>query len=365
MSLTKFLSHKSTIWYILLFAFLLRLVSVLVTDSSVNDTVDGLDYHHHALSLLNSGEYPAHGSLPFMRPPLYPILLSIVYYFVPHDSYLTARLVNVVTDLLTCFVFYKLILLVWKNYPTAIISTFIYAVNPFYVFFSARVRVEALFILLVVSGIYILIAESKKENVSLSKIFLSGIIFGLACLCRSNGTALLILIPVWLIYWNYKNIRKTALIVVMFLIGGVLVIAPWSIRNYEKFGETILITDGFGYAFWISNSELKYEDLDARTYQEYIDADERLWKSLAVVEAQIKDQSIKERDNHYFNMGMDYIKNNPSRWVWLNVLKTAEFWSPMARLDMQGYKAFFYFTFRLINVSRLVFLYKKFFLETV
>ena len=94
-----------------------------------------------------------------------------------------------------------------------------------------------------------------------------------------------------------------------------------------------------------------------RNYDEYITADNKLWRSLAVVEEQIKDKSTKQRDNYYLNLGLDYIKNNFGKWIWLNVLKFIEFWSPMARLDMQGWKAFGHAAFRFADVFRYVFLY--------
>ncbi len=144
MLLTRILTGKNMVLYILLLAFISRLAVVLSIDPFGSDTIDGFDYHNHALALLNGEGYPARGSLPFMRPPLYPMLLSAVYYFFPHDGYLTARLVNVFLDVATCFVFYKLIILIWENRKVAFLSSLVYAVNPLFIFFSARVRVEAL-----------------------------------------------------------------------------------------------------------------------------------------------------------------------------------------------------------------------------
>jgi len=361
MQLADFLYHQRTIYYILVLCLFCRVVLVLTIDPSGSDTVDGFDYHNHALSLLNGEGYPLHGSLPFVRPPLYPFFLSAVYYIFPHETYLTARLFNAVLDTLACFVFYKLILLIWNNKPTAILASLVYVVNPFYLFFNARVRVEALFILLCVTGVYFLVREYKKDFPGLLSIFLIGVVFGLACLCRSNATIFALLIPVWLIYCNLKTRKKAILISLVFVLGCVLTIAPWSVRNYHRYGEPILITDGLGYAFWISNTELKLGDLYATNYEEYLEADRILWRATARVEEQIKGKSTRERDNHYLNLAKEYIKNNFPTWIWLNVLKFAEFWSPMARLDMQGWKAFFTLPFGLLMLLGMFFYIKSFF----
>ncbi len=361
MQLSRYLFHKRAIFYILLLCFLVRLVIVLSIDPLGSDTVDGFDYHNSAISIINGTGYPAHGSLPFVRPPLYPFLLSIVYFFFSHETYLTARIVNVVLDTAACFVFYKLIMLIWNNRRTAVLASLIYIFNPLYLFFSARVRVEALFILLVAAGVYFLIKEYKKNFPAWLNIILIGGIFGLAILCRSNATMILLLIPLWLVYSNLKNWRKGALLGLGFALGCALIIAPWSIRNYYKYGELIIITDGFGYAFWISNTNLKLDDLNARTYQEYLDSDTRLWKATAQVEEEVRGKSYRERDNHYTNLTFQYIRNNFPTWLWLNVLKFAEFWSPLARIDMQGIKAFLTLPFGLLMFFGMFFYIKNFF----
>ena len=361
MQLFRYLFHERAIFYILLLCLLVRVILILTVDPLGSDTVDGVDYHNSAISMLNGTGYPAHGSLPFVRPPLYPFLLTIVYFFFNHETYLTARLFNAVLDTAACFVFYKLFLLVWNNRRTAILASLIYVFNPLYLFFSARVRVEALFILLVAAGVYFLIKEYKKDFPSWGKIFLIGVIFGLSILCRSNATMILGLVPLWLIYCNLKNWNKGALLGFGFALGCVLIIAPWSIRNYHKYGEMIIITDGFGYAFWISNTDIKIDNLSARNYREYIESDNRLWEATAKVEEEIKGKSYKEREAHYTNLSFQYIRNNFPTWLWLNVLKFAEFWSPLARIDMQGAQAFLTLPFGLLMFFGMFFYVKSFF----
>lgn len=359
--LYRILTSKNTIWYLLLLAFLCRLGIVLSIDPSGSDTVDGFDYHNHAISLLNGEGYPSHGSLPFVRPPLYPFLLSIVYVFFGHESYLTARLVNVVLDTAAMLVFYKLIVLVWNNVAAANLASLVYAINPLYIFFSARVRVEALFILLAVTGMYCLIREYKAHFPSILRVLLIGVIFGLACLCRSNGTVLLAFVPLWLVYCKFPRWKRGVAIAIGFALGFILVISPWSIRNYYHYGEFVLITDGFGYNIWVSNTDIKLRDLNARSYEEYIESDKQFWQATAEVEKEIQGKSIKERDNHYFRLGMQYIQENFSTWVWLNCLKFAEFWSPAARFDMQGWKALATLPFGLLMYFGMFFYIKSFF----
>ena len=356
----KYLFDKRTVYFILLFCFLLRLVLVLGVDPLGSDTVDGFDYHHHALSLLSGDGYPLRGSLPFMRAPLYPFWLAFTYLFFDHQTYLTARIGNAVLDTAACFVFYKLIMLIWENKRTAVLATIVYAVNPLILFFSIRVRVEALFGLLLVTFFYLLIKNYKNSFPAYWSLILIGVVAGLACLTRPNVLPFVVLLPFWLIYVTWNNWGKGIKLGLCLAIGCSIIILPWTIRNYRQTGELILITDGFGFNFWISNSEIKQADLKAGNYEEYLAADKKLWDETTQVEAELQGKSIKERENHYTQLGMQYVKNNFADWLRLNVLKFAEFWSPMARLDMQGWKALVTLPFGLLTLSGFIFFLRSF-----
>jgi 4-amino-4-deoxy-L-arabinose transferase-like glycosyltransferase len=352
--LHRILTSKNTIWYLLLLALLCRVAIALSIDPLGSDTVDGFDYHNHAISLLNGEGYPDRGSLPFMRPPLYPILLSIVYYFLPHDTYITARLVNAVLDIAACFVFYKLILLVWDSRRVALLSTLVYAVNPLILFFTARVRVEALFTLLLVSFTYVMVKSLREHFSSKVWMFLAGFLIGLATLARPNALLVIGLIPLWLVYANWRKWNEISVTLACFVLGCCITILPWTARNYSKYGEFILASDAFGYSFWISNSDLKVQDLKATTHQEYLDADKQVWEQTAATEKVLVGKSVRERERYYTNLGLSYIKENTSTWLLLNVFKFVEFWWPMGRIDMQGIKSFATLPFGLLVLFGLV-----------
>lgn len=361
MQLSNYLYHKRTIFYILLLCFLCRIILVLTVDPFGSDTVDGYDYHNHAISLLEMGEYPTHGSLPFMRPPLYPLWLAFCYSIFNHESYLTARLGNGFLDTLACFIFYKLILLVWNNKPVALISSLIYAVNPLLLFFSIRVRVEALFGLLLVSLIYTLIKNYKSGFPNAFSLIFVGLLGGLATLCRPNALLVIGLITFWIIYVNWRKWKKAFTLCACFVLGCTIIILPWTIRNYSQHNEFILVSDGFGYSFWISNSEHKMADLKAKDYQEYLEADKRLWQDTARIENTLNGKSLKEKENYYTNLGIQYIKDNFSSWLGLNIMKFIEFWSPMGRIDMQGWKSVLTLPFGLLMLLGLILYVSKFF----
>jgi Dolichyl-phosphate-mannose-protein mannosyltransferase len=351
----RILGGKNSVWYLLLFAFLCRLAVALSVDPLGSDTVDGFDYHNHAIAILNGQDYPMHGSLPFMRPPLYPILLSLVYFFVPHDSYIAARVVNGILDTAACFIFYKLIMLVWDSRTVALLSTLIYAINPLVLFFTARVRAESLFTLLLVCFVYLCARCGKQRSANAGWFFAAGALIGLAALTRPNALILIALVPCWLIYVYFQQKQKLAAMITFFILGCCITILPWTARNYFRYGELILINDAAGYNFWISNSELKAEDMRSTNNQQYTEADNHLWRETAAVEETLAGRSLTERQKYYMSLGFEYIETNFSSWLWLTAGKFLEFWSPMVRIDMQGKKAVLTLPFGILMLVGAVF----------
>lgn len=331
-------SPKKIALFLFVLCFVIRLAVIFTYSQEGSDTIDGFDYHNHALAILN-GEYPTHGSLPFMRPPLYPLFLAGVYAIFPHDGYLTSWISNAVIDGLTCVVFYRLIIRLFDNHLTALISAVIFAFNLSNIFLAARTRVEPLFGLLTVLLVYLLVKEYQNNFQNIYKIFLAGIICGLAILCRANAVMFSGLVVVWFVLINLKKFPRQLILAACFSAGCALIVLPWTIRNYVQYKEVILVTDAGGYGFWLANTELKVEDLEAGNHQEYLEADRHVWEKTAEIEQQVAGKSLKEREDYYFNLGKNYVEQNPSTWLWLMGGKTLEFWSPFARFDMQGWKA--------------------------
>ncbi|MGI8884642.1 MAG: hypothetical protein ACR2IA_10420, partial [Pyrinomonadaceae bacterium] len=192
---------------------------------------------------------------------------------------------------------------------------------------------------LMVLLVYLLVKEYQNNFQNIYKIFLAGIICGLAILCRANAVMFSGLVVVWFILINLKKFPRQLILAACFSIGCALIVLPWTIRNYVQYNEVIVVTDAGGYGFWLANTELKVEDLEAGNHQEYLEADRHVWEKTAEIEEIIAGKSLKEREDYYFNLGKDYVKQNPLTWLWLIGGKTLEFWSPFARFDMQGWKA--------------------------
>lgn len=169
------------------------------------------------------------------RGPLYPLFLALIY-LVFGENLFAVQVIQSVLGALTCFIIY----LIAKNIfdkKTAVISAIIFALYPLFLWYTARIWVETLFIFLL--SILVLWLIKFMRYPSNTKALELGIMLGIINLCKS----VLLLFPVVLLFvflaisWHRK---KEALVnICLVVISMFLVIAPWTYRNYRVSGHFI------------------------------------------------------------------------------------------------------------------------------
>ena len=175
-------------------------------------------------------------------PPVYPLFLAVSLllfgistfsYFIP--QVLLGGLSSVLVYLITKKKF---------NEKIAILAGLITALYPELIFTSYMVRVELLFIFLLLSCFWLLQGDYSKKNLYLAG--LTGAILGLAVLTRLT---LLFFVPIIFI-WEYfcSGEKKAAKIKYLFIlfVSFLFVLLPWAIRNYMVFGSFTIMTDEVG-----------------------------------------------------------------------------------------------------------------------
>ena len=78
----------------------------------------------------------------------------------------------------------------------------------------------------------------------------AGVVGGLAALTRPAHVFFLLLVGLWLLFT--RRAQWAAIVA----IGAVLVIAPWTARNYVTYGRPVLIASEGGVTFWTGNHPL-------------------------------------------------------------------------------------------------------------
>ena len=298
---------------ICLFSFIIRLIVSLNINAKA--WPDSEAYISIANSLASGQGYKLNADNGFAeyRAPFYPFLLAVVYKFFGNNDLIIQSL-QCLLGAVICWLVYAIGKYLF-NSIVGLLASIITAIDPFLVYIAGILLTEQLFIFFLVLAIYLLIRS--KENLGYTWILGSGIILGLAVLTRPTA---LIFIPFcglyilmqWEFQWKKRLIMTATLMVFIFL-----TICPWTIRNYVKYRELIIISTAAGLNFYLGNNSLaKASDYDA-TFAAKPDDLESLLSSAS---------TPKAKENVYTRYTINWIKNNPGRFISLYFQKFVNFW---------------------------------------
>jgi len=296
---------KLIIIFLLLLAFLIRITYILTLDNTVLIGPDVGTYDKLATNFLNGkGLILSEGKYSF-RPCLFPLFLAGVYSLFGH-SYLMAKIILAVISSFTCLLIY------WLgkenfNKSTGFIAMGISAIYPKFVYYSAHLCTETLYMFFLVLSFLFLI--KYRQRLFVFHIALAGIFFALASLTRSVLFAFFPLVLIWLVV-GMKNKKKAFMHFLIFAFAVLLTMSPWIGRNYKLHHAFVPTTTEGGYSFWIGNNPLATGG--GHCYSSDFTAFDKL--------------SEVDRDKLYYKMSFDFIKKNPVKFTKLAFNKFLRFW---------------------------------------
>lgn len=228
-------------------------------------------------NLVNSGEYnisPGNEYGFFARMPGYSFFIGIFWLIIGNweKVFQIVAYVQILLDLVSLWLIYKITLKIFLNNKIALISSFLYAFYPFIIVWNPVAYSESISIFLMLFSIFLFLKEGNKN------IFLSGLILGIGALFRPQ---LLLLIPIFffILFIKYK-LNKS---IIIFILSISISYGLWPIRNLLFHGKIILTQDFRRIGNWNS---------DVISFMQYV-------------------YSVKEDWNPQFN---SIIKNERTEW---------------------------------------------------
>ncbi|MFH0797378.1 MAG: glycosyltransferase family 39 protein [Candidatus Omnitrophota bacterium] len=305
--------EKRAVWLIFLSAFLLRLLFVILVPLDAGDTPE---YDDYALNLLGGFGFSAN----IKRPPLYPLFLTVIYFFFGHN-FLAVRIVQAVLDAAACVLVYFLGKKIFQNKKTAFLGASLAVINPSLIASTSYILTETLTTLLLTSTVFFSVRAWKEKKKS--DWVRSGILSGLATLTRP----VTLLFPPFLLIGLYcisRKVKENLVFVVLFSLGMLVPILPWTVRNVLVFRQFIPVATGGGFNLWVGSYPPWNGDYN---WQDFSDAN-NLVKGLSSVEA----------DKKFFAEGIKNIKQNPGAYAFLCFRKMGRFWLqiPGGRRVLEG-----------------------------
>jgi 4-amino-4-deoxy-L-arabinose transferase-like glycosyltransferase len=239
---------------------------------------------------------------------LYPLYLAGVYAVTGHHP-LAARLLQaVVGGALLCLLVYRIGRRV-ANEETGLVGAGLAAVYGYFVYYNAALMTETFFIVLILLALHL--SLEIKESPTLLRWIGLGISLGLAGLLRQT---ILLFIP-FLLFWLFLELRNRVTHWSHFsipLVITLLLIAPWTLRNYLVYREFLLLNSNAGYALFASNNPNLGTD----------------WNNDVVVvpvPGELQGQNEAQLDRALTRRAVEFIRADPERYLRLTLDKTLEF----------------------------------------
>lgn len=221
MSLTSKIGRDDII--LLLIAMALNLL--IIQFFCCSGGADREEYLQLGTNLSLGNGYAMETNAPFypsaFRVPVYPLVIAAIIKLFGSVDYI--YYLQVILNILSVFMVYNIARRHSPQLRPKIIIPLILIFSLPVFMRSARLETETVNAFLMVSAFYLL---------TRNKYFFTGLVFGLATLCRPENILIALVVAVCL--WNVKH----TLIVVTSLM---LLVAPWLIRNYRILGDVTLI----------------------------------------------------------------------------------------------------------------------------
>lgn len=208
-------------------------------------------YYVRLAQHLNATREYAQGHLRAYMPPGYPFFLSGLLRL-GADS----RTIQVVQNLLylLAVLFLATLGARKRGWPAGMVVAILALASPSWFLLPQRALSETLFVILLAIGMSVALAGPAPPGFGLA--FAAGLLFGLAALVRETGlplgAVLGLVVGVWA--WRVGMRARGVLLGATVLLGTVLVIFPWSVRNYSIFGRIVPICTNGPVNFYIGNN---------------------------------------------------------------------------------------------------------------
>ena len=253
---------------------------------------DTLDYQELALNLLNGKGFVSHENwfgfpMYSWRPPAYPAFLASIYFLFGFD--------NIAVVVVQCIMGAMSVVLLWAimsriSIPAAWLAAVFMSIYEPLVSVCSEVMSETLFTFLILLALWSLDGKCRK----FPSLALGGIAVGVCALTRPVG---LLLLPSYAIavYWQVGRSGWPYIIYVTTI--TLLVICPWTWRNYQVHGAFVPISTHGGFIVAQSNN---FDPAWRKDHGWGIEKE--IFQNM---------RTETERDRYWWTKGLSFIRDNP------------------------------------------------------
>lgn len=254
------------------------------------------------------------------RAPIYPLFLAIIM-TIFSKNYLAIKIIQAILASFLPLIIYKASKLLF-NERTGFVAAWITAIYPPLIWGTAEFLSESLFTLIAAAGFYYLIKFQKSGSLKDLCIAILYLLIG-----AHTKPVMLMGFP-FIVLWIFlrKGVKRSLAFkhAVFFTIVSILLLIPWTVRNYTVQKKFILIASEGGITFWTGNNELAVGDGDMAANPQIKLLNNELRKQHGY-------PSPAEMERVYYSEAVRFIKTEPGSFFLLLLKKTFYFWFPVGR----------------------------------
>jgi Tfp pilus assembly protein PilF len=321
-----FCGRKLILPGVLLLALALRIIFLLqINTTPLVDflAADTGDFERFSLEILK-GNLLSRETIYFN--PLYPFFLAAVYFILGHHP-LMVMIIQALVDTGTCLLIYLISTNIFRDRVTGLIAAFFYAGYGLAIFYTGIMVGASLATFLFIFSAYLLLAAARNRYRWLW--FLIGITYGLAVLLRPNTLFVFPFIIFWIIRGRADRVKITGKLcrVAVVIAGILLVILPFSVRNYLITGNISPPFGNGGFNFYVGNHQ---GASGTYTYLKGISnspAGQIKSSVLQAKKAAGEEVSLSQASAYWFDRGIRFVVQSPSEYLLLLGRKFLLFWN--------------------------------------
>jgi 4-amino-4-deoxy-L-arabinose transferase-like glycosyltransferase len=215
---------------------------------------------------VRTGHYPRATERYYFRPPGYPYFLAAVT--LGHAAWIpAAKAANALVGALAPLLLAALSARIFRRRGIALTTGVAAALHPGLVSLSMDVESEPLYLVLLLSSGYLLLAASDRPSSNLAVA--AGAALALAALTRPTA---LVLAPFCgaVLFDRRWPPRARVHVAASAALGLALALLPWTLRNAAVFHELLPVNDAAGSAFYQGNSDWAIRFYALRSRDEYL-----------------------------------------------------------------------------------------------
>ena len=224
------------------------------------------------------------------------------------SSHFMIKVSDILFSTASIFLIYQITYIISKNKTAGLIAALIAAVYPYFIFYSVSRLTETSFVFFVLLAFYYLFN---------SKYVWASIILVLAILIRPTYELLnpILILAFGFVYHKLsfkQNMKNLGIYAAIYLI----LMSPWWVHNYVKYGELVRLNLGFGHVLYSGNNPINETGggVSSSTIKEFDMSEFSSITNPVEHDKAIKDAAIK------------FIKENPEKFMKLAIIKFERFW---------------------------------------